>query len=94
VLLIPRETAVRRRDDPQNLSKACQQLNERVGAEKLAARGHLAISTSRPLTVKSPVLEYSGSNDLRAALKARAGEMTRLIAAELREVRDYRAGRI
>ncbi len=62
-----------------NVGEGCRQLGERLGASRLAARGLLAISVSRPLTTRAAYLEYPSEEELRRTLKERVGHMVRLM---------------
>lgn len=79
---------------PTNLSRAFEQINTRLRAESLAARGLIAVSLARPLAVRMPFLEYGRWEELRSILSDRVGEMVRLMADQLKEVRPYRPGHV
>ncbi len=74
-----------------NLAKACYQLGQRLSSSRLAARGLLAISVSRPLAAKAPFLEYAGEAQLGASLKEHVGSMVRLMEERIREVDQCQA---
>jgi hypothetical protein len=54
----------------------------------------MAVSLSRPLAARMPFLEYGRWEELRSILKDRVGEMVRLMANQLKEVRSYRPGHV
>ncbi len=66
-----------------NIGDACQQLGQRLASSRLAARGLLAISISRPLTTKAPYLEFSNEVELRLALKERVGRITQIMQEQM-----------
>jgi hypothetical protein len=66
-----------------NLSAACAQLDKRLRASRLAARGLIAISISRPLAGRARYLEYSGEPELRRSLKEHGSAAVRLMKSEL-----------
>ena len=76
-----------------NIGDACQQLGERLASSRLAARGLLAISISRPLTTKAPYLEFSSEEDLRLALKERVGRITQIMQEQMEGLERCRGPR-
>jgi hypothetical protein len=77
----------------KNMSIACQQLGKRLSASSLAARGLLAISISRPLTTKAPVLEHASEEELRASLRGHVGNMVKVMQEEMAGIERCRETR-
>jgi hypothetical protein len=79
----------------QNIKAACEQLGKRLSGSRLAARGLLAISVSRPLTTKAPVLEYTSEEERRASLKEHVGNMVKVMQQQMEGIgccQDTRGG--
>ena len=74
-----------------NIGEACRQLGERLSSSRLAARGLLAISLSRPLTTKATYLEYAGEAQLKQALEEHVGFMVELMKKRMLELDQCRA---
>jgi len=73
-----------------SLERACCQLERRFASTRLAARGIIAISVSRPLNSRAPYFEYSGAKRLRASLKQHVRNMARLIKVRIQELESCR----
>jgi hypothetical protein len=76
-----------------NIGEACRQLGERLSATPLAARGLLAISISRPLTIKAPYLEFASEEELRHALKEHVGDIVKIMQEQLARLGRCQAAR-
>jgi hypothetical protein len=79
----------------QNIKAACEQLGKRLSGSRLAARGLLAISISRPLSTKAPVLEYASEEERRASLKEHVGNMVKVMQQQMEGIgrcQDTRGG--
>jgi hypothetical protein len=72
----------------KNLAKACEQLGVRLASSRLAARGLLAISISRPLTTRAPYLEYVDETNLKQSLKEHVGAIVGLMESQMRELKQ------
>lgn len=66
-----------------NIGEVCRQLGERLKTSRLAARGLLAISVSRPLTTRSSYLEYSSEAELRHSLKEHVSNIVRTMQEQM-----------
>lgn len=71
----------------KNMDIACQQLGKRLSDSRLAARGLLAISISRPLSTKAPYLEYASEQELRASLKEHVGNMVTIMQQRMENMK-------
>jgi hypothetical protein len=67
----------------KNMGIGCQQLGKRLSGSRLTARGLLAISVSRPLTTKAPILEYATEEELQASLMEHVGNMVKIMRDQL-----------
>lgn len=79
----------------QNMKAACEQLGQRLSDSRLAGRGLLAISISRPLSTKAPVLEYATQEACRASLKEHVGNLARVMQQQMEGIlrcQDTRGG--
>jgi hypothetical protein len=79
----------------QSIKAACEQLGKRLSGSRLAARGLLAISISRPLSTKAPVLEYASEEERRASLKEHVGNMVKVMQQQMEGIgrcQDTRGG--
>jgi len=62
-----------------NLGEACRQLGERLSASRLAARGLIAVSLSRPVATRVPYIEYSSATVLRQGLRDHVRSLVQLL---------------
>ena len=67
----------------KNMSTACEQLGKRLSGSRLAARGLLAISISRPLSTRALYLEYTSEAERRASLEEHVGNMVRVMQQQM-----------
>jgi hypothetical protein len=70
-----------------NLGEACRQLGSRLSASRLAARGLVAISVSRPIATRAPYLEYSSAAELRHQLREHSTSVVRLMEGRMQGIR-------
>lgn len=75
------------------MSIACQQIGKRLSGSRLAVRGMLAISISRPLSTKAAYLEYASDDDLRASLKDHVGNMVKIMQERMEGMERCRGTR-
>src|SRR5713101_6294130 len=62
-----------------NLAQACRQIGVRLSSSRLAARGLVAVSLSRPLAARVPYIEYSSADVLRQGLKEHVSSLVQLM---------------
>lgn len=74
-----------------NLRDACRQLGERLAECRLAARGLLAISLSRPVATRVSYLEYSDPRALRHNLRDHVRGIVQLIEERMQEITHCRS---
>lgn len=68
-----------------NLKDACSQLGRRLAGYRLAGKGLLAVSLSRPISTRAPILEFTDAQELRRSLRQHLGEMVTLIRDRMSE---------